>query len=235
MMPPLHSRTLSAAALAALLAAPAWAQEAPPAEAPAAEVPAAESPAADETPPAEEPAAAAPEAPADAPADSPAGAAADTPPVPEPEVLEVVRETHGDWEVRCLPDGDECFIYQLALDPEENPVAEFSLVTLPAGGEAVAGVTVVTPLGTLLPAGVVMRVDGGEARGYEFTFCTQVGCFARFGLAAEDVAALKRGRLAEMRLVSISAPEAPVTLEVSLSGFTAAYDSLGVPDAPAAE
>jgi invasion protein IalB len=150
-----------------------------------------------------------------------------------PEVLEVVRETHGEWEVRCLPDGNECFLYQLALDADANPVAEFSLVTLPADSEAMAGVTVVTPLGTLLPAGLVVQVDGGEARRYDFTFCSQVGCFARFGVDDATVAALKRGQAATLQLVSIGAPDQPVDLEVSLEGFTAAYDSLGIPEAPA--
>ena len=47
-----------------------------------------------------------------------------------------------------------------------------------------AGVTVVTPLGTLLTAGVVVQVDTGEQRQYPFAWCSQVGCFARFGLAS---------------------------------------------------
>lgn len=211
------TRLLSAAALAMLIAQPGWTQEAPaePAEAPAetspAETPA--EPAAEDAPTLDETAPAEGEAAAE-------GAA------PEPEVLEVVRETHGEWEVRCLPDGSECFLYQLALDVEENPVAEFSLIVLPEGSEAVAGATVVTPLGTLLPAGLVLQVDSGEARQYEFAFCSQVGCFARFGLDGTTVTALKRGGAANLMLRSIGAPEEPIELAVSLTGFTAAYDSL---------
>jgi invasion protein IalB len=237
---PIH-RLLAATALAAALAAPAWAQEAgtetdasPDA---AAEDAPAEAPTTDE--PADEPA---DDAPADEPADPDADAEAEAEagaaegetdllvPIPEPELLEIVRESHGDWEVRCLPDESECFLYQLALDGDENPVAEFSLVTLPAGSEAVAGVTVVTPLGTLLPAGLQMQIDGTNAGQYDFTFCTQVGCFARFGLPNDAITALKRGRVAQLTLVSIGAPQQPVQLDVSLTGFTAAYDSLGVPE-----
>ena len=68
----------------------------------------------------------------------------------QPEVMEIVRDTFGDWQVRCAPDGNECFMYQLAVDAEKNPVAEVSILKLPDAAEADAGVTVVTPLGTLL-------------------------------------------------------------------------------------
>ena len=96
--------------------------------------------------------------------------------------MEVVRDTFGAWEVRCAPAGDDCFMHQLARDAAENPVAEVSVLKLPEVADAVAGVTVVTPLGTLLPQGLSLQVDGGQGRAYPFGWCSQVGCFARFGL-----------------------------------------------------
>lgn len=206
---------LSAAAIA--LAGPLAAQEAPaPADAPAAET----------TP-------AAPEAPATPAPEADAGAA----PAQEPEVMEVVRDTFGDWQVRCAPDGEECFLYQLALDGEKNPVAEVSLVKLPAGGEAVAGVTIVTPLGTLLTNGLLLQIDTGETRQYPFVWCSQVGCFSRFALAQTSIDAMKRGKTGKLTLVSIGNPQQPVILNLSLTGFTDAFNSLTVPEgmlAPAA-
>jgi invasion protein IalB len=200
-------------------------------EDPAAPEAAAEPPAADDEAPAaaDEAPAAADEAPAAADEVPPAAgeeAVAPGPQLPTPEVYEIVRETFQDWEVRCAPDGDDCFVYQLALDEDENPVAEFSLVRLPAGSEAVAGATVVTPLGTLLPAGLVMQVNDGEARQYPFTFCSQVGCFAQLALTQETISSLQRGRVARLTLASVAAPSEPVELELSLMGFTAAYNSI---------
>jgi invasion protein IalB len=213
--------------LAAALAAPVAAQETTPpaADAPAAEPPAPAVPA--------EPAAPGGQAPADAPA--PAEGAAAEPPAGEApaqgEVMEVIRDTFGDWQVRCAPEGDECFMYQLAMDDEDNPVAEVSILKLPEQAEADAGVTVVTPLGTLLPQGVVVQIDGGEQRQYPFAWCSQVGCFARFGLARPSIDAMKRGKAGKLTLHAVAAPERPVTLALSLTGFTAAYDSLAVPTA----
>jgi invasion protein IalB len=236
------------AAFGLALAAPATAQEAP--------APAGDAPAAAETPattPAApqagetEPAAPAPEAPAtEAPAaEAPAGTApaeGAAAPAPaegqaanpaQPEVMEIVKDTFGDWQVRCAPDGNECFMYQLALDSEDNPVAEVSILKLPEAAEADAGVTIVSPLGTLLPNGVVLQVDGGERRQYPFAWCSQVGCFSRFGLDAPAITTMKRGNAGTITLVSVGRPEEPVVLDLSLSGFTAAFDSLAVPTAPA--
>lgn len=148
------------------------------------------------------------------------------------EVMEIVKATFDDWQVRCAPDGSQCFLYQLALDQEKNPVAEVSLVKLPASSQAAAGATVVSPLGTLLTTGVVMQIDAGEKRQYPFAWCSQVGCFARFGLSQQSVDAMKRGNAGQISLVSVNRPDAPVTLAVSLKGFTAAFDSLETPPSP---
>jgi invasion protein IalB len=184
--------------------------DAPPADAPAAQTGAAPAPAAD--------GAAAPTTGAGDPA--------------QPEVMEIVKATYDDWQVRCAPDGNECFMYQLALDQEDNPVAEVSIVKLPASSDAAAGVTVVSPLGTLLTTGVVMQIDSGEKRQYPFAWCSQVGCFARFGLAQQGVDAMKRGNASTLSLVSVNRPDAPVVLAVSLKGFTAGFDSLETPASP---
>lgn len=222
---PAHRALLIAGLTLALAGTAALAQEtgtsgdaaAEPAQAPETEAPAAEAPAA-EAPAAE----AAPAAPAGG---EPAAA-------PTEEILEVVKATHGDWEVRCAPEGADCFMYQLAMDSENNPVAEFSLVRLAEGAGAAAGATVVSPLGTLLPAGVELQIDDGEARRYPFTWCSQVGCFARFGVDDAAITAMKAGTVAKAVLVSVAAPDRPLLLEVSLTGFTAAYDSLEPATAP---
>ena len=192
-MQPISLR-LTLAALGLAVAAPLAAQEAP--AAPAAEAPAAEAPARPgrnragsrrrrRRPPT--PAAAAPRG----RLRPPPGAAPATP--QQPQVMEIVKDTFGDWQVRCAPDGNECFMYQLALDAQKNPVAEVSILKLPEASEAEAGVTVVTPLGTLLTNGLVLQIDGGETRQYPFVWCSQVGCFSRFGLAKTSIDAMKRG------------------------------------------
>ena len=222
------------AALGLVLATPLAAQEssAPAADQPAAAAPATEtSPSPGDEAPAE-PAGSAAEGTAQGNSAPGTAAPVDNSPA-RPEAMEIVKETFGDWQVRCAPDGNECFMYQLAVDEAKSPVAEVSILKLPDGAEAAAGVTVVTPLGTLLTSGVVLQVNSGEKRQYPFAWCSQVGCFARFGLAKPTIDSMKRGKAGSLTLISVGRPQAPVTLAVSLSGFTAAFDSLQAPAAPA--
>ncbi|WP_161861768.1 invasion associated locus B family protein [Algicella marina] len=152
-------------------------------------------------------------------------------PAPEaPAEPEIETEVFGDWEKRCAVATNQCFIYQIARDEAGNAVAEVTIVSLPDGDQAEAGATIVTPLGTLLPSGLVMQVDSGQARKYEYSWCTRSGCFARFGLEAGYIANLKAGNKAIMQLSSVAAPERPIRLNLSLSGFTAAYEALPSPE-----
>lgn len=224
-----RNRLTLALAIGLGLACPSFAQEAQAPVAP--EAPAATAPAAPtDTAPATAPTTPAP-APAPAPAPTASAPATDGNPA-RPEITEFVRETFGDWQVRCLSQSDECFMYQLAVDGNKNPVAEVSLLKLPAGGEAAAGMTIVSPLGTLLTTGVQIQIDTNEPRQYPFNWCSQAGCFSRFGLLPDSVAAMKRGKKGTMTLIAVASPQSPIALNLSLTGFTAAYDSLKTPPAP---
>ena len=141
-----------------------------------------------------------------------------------------VKDVHGDWEVRCTkaPEGqsDRCTLYQLLRQADGNPISEISLFSLPPGQQAVAGATIITPLESLLQKGLQMRVDDGETKIYPFSFCNRVGCHARVGLTAIELAGLERGSEAFLIISALAKPEQPIEISVSLSGFTAAYDSL---------
>lgn len=149
---------------------------------------------------------------------------------PEPQLGDrYIAEVHGDWAVRCTKtdaERDPCHMYQLMRDGDGNPVAEVNMSALPGGGRAVAGANIITPLGTLLTAQLALAVDTGTAKRYPFSFCEQIGCVARIGLTAEDLAAYKRGNAARVIMVPAGAPDKPVETAMSLSGFTAAFDAL---------
>jgi invasion protein IalB len=140
-----------------------------------------------------------------------------------------VKNTHGDWAVQCLrvQEGPEpCQMYQLLRDQNGGSVAEVSIFRLTNGGQVAAGGTFVVPLETLLTEKLNVRVDSGQAKRYDFSFCTNVGCYARVGFTAEDVAAFRRGNVANVMIVPALAPDQRVTVTMSLSGFTAAYDEI---------
>lgn len=137
-----------------------------------------------------------------------------------------VAETHGDWEVRCIEAADRpdpCQIYQEISDGNGGALAEVTLTTLPNGN---AGISLLTPLETLLTENVRLTVDDNPPKVYPFTFCTAAGCFSRIGLTPEDIAAYKAGNEVTMRIVPARAANQEVTAAISLNGFTAAFNAL---------
>ncbi len=180
------------------------------------------------TPAAETPAADAPAAAPEAPAADTAAPAAEAPAADGPGTT-YIAETIGDWGIQCVrteSGNDPCQMYQLLKDADGNSVADISMFALPKGGKAVAGATIMTPLETLLTQNVVLKVDSSEPRVYPFTFCAQVGCFSRIGLTAEELAAYKKGNKVQLTVVPMVAPDKKVQLDISLKGFTAAYDKV---------
>lgn len=146
--------------------------------------------------------------------------------------------THGDWEQRCVrtEDGaDPCQLYQLLHDDEQNPVAEISIFGLPSGQQAAAGATVIVPLETLLTAALTMTVDSAKPRTYPFSWCSQIGCIARIGFTPAEVEAFKKGNKATISIVPVLAPDEKVTVDISLTGFTAGYDAVNAANKPAQE
>ncbi len=174
------------------------------------------------------------ETPASTPAEQTEPATSETPavsagdPAAAEEMIQV-RDTFDDWEVRCASNRIDCFLYQLARDAQDNPVAEISVIRIDNEGDAKAGVTILTPLGTLLTSGLVLQVDSGEMRRFPFSWCDQAGCFGRLAFDQGSVDEMKRGSKAKLTVFSIAAPTQPITLDISLKGFTAAFNAAARP------
>ncbi|HLQ19446.1 MAG TPA: invasion associated locus B family protein [Tabrizicola sp.] len=135
------------------------------------------------------------------------------------------------WEQKCVRTEagvDPCQLYLLLKDQEGNSVAEFTMFNLPAGSEgpAVAGATFIAPLETLLTAGMTLQIDTAKGKLYPYTFCAPIGCVARIGFTAEEIAAMKAGANAKITIVPFVAPDEKVELAISLKGFTAGYDAI---------
>ncbi|MDJ0993893.1 MAG: invasion associated locus B family protein [Dinoroseobacter sp.] len=161
-----------------------------------------------------------------APADQPAQPAQSGQP-PQP----YFKESVGDWRIRCVQspvagDPDVCQLYQLLVDESGNPVAEFTLI--PSREEPADSVlaTVVTPLETLLPPGIRVSVDGSPEQVVPFTWCNQIGCYARFTMQPADVEVFRSGIEAKLSITPLSAPNQQVALASSLRGFTLALESV---------
>ncbi len=159
------------------------------------------------------------------PADPPAPGATN----PAQDDATYTKTTSGAWDVQCLrvDEGEEpCQMYQLLQDAQGANVAEVSLFKVANGGQVAAGATFVVPLETLLTQKLTIAVDSGAAKRYDFSFCTQIGCYARVGFTAAEVNAFKGGASANVTIVPALAPDQKVSVDMSLNGFTAAYDQI---------
>lgn len=168
-----------------------------------------------------------------APATSaPAAPAAQTAPAPQGAPAaggEVKRTTFKSWEVACLADNTNCAMAQIGKDASGNPVLEMVIRKLPepleAGGEiAIAVLDVITPLGVVLTEGLTLKIDAGDDAIAPFQVCTEQGCLVREPVAEDLINRLKRGSRATVSVVA--ANQGVVSSTISLSGFTAGYNSL---------
>ena len=140
-----------------------------------------------------------------------------------------IKESHGDWQVRCIraKEGqDPCQLYQLMVDGNGTAVAEINMFLVPESDKVAGGAAIITPLETLLTANLRMGVDSGEVKVYPFAFCRTIGCFSRIGLTDPEIAAFKRGAAARVTIVPAAAPDQKVELSASLTGFTAGWNAL---------
>ncbi|KAA2317134.1 invasion associated locus B family protein [Pseudooceanicola sediminis] len=164
-----------------------------------------------------------------APADNVGGLSLGEDPNSTPQVGQTyIKEEIGDWALQCVKseEGEEepCQLYQLLRDETDNPVAEIVLFRISGGGQAVAGASVVAPLQTLLPSGILLSVDDGQPKKYPFSVCSRVGCVARIGLTQAEVNAMKNGKQANIVIRPFNAPDIEVKLPASLIGFTAGFE-----------
>ena len=152
--------------------------------------------------------------------------------------LETIREpgeiylagNKGDWNVRCITGNpgeiDKCEIQQLLFLNENTPVADISIFKLPEGERAVAAANVMVPLETLLTKKFRFAFSEASVKEFPYSFCNQNGCLVRMGLLEEDIEAMKKGSSSELSITHISSPEASINLNLSLNGFTAAFDAI---------
>lgn len=140
-----------------------------------------------------------------------------------------ILELSGDWQIVCVRtelEHDPCSMGQDLLDPGGSQVAQLRVINLPPGSPTAGAVNLSTPLATLLSRQVTLSVDGTPANQYGFTYCTEAFCLSSFGLSEEDINAFRRGATAEWTIFSVQAPDVPVTLTSSLSGFTAGFQRI---------
>ena len=132
-----------------------------------------------------------------------------------------------DWRLECQkPEGADkeiCQISQSIVYKEDNRPVLHMAVGYTANDNSPAAI-INLPLGISLPPGVSLAVDKGEPKRLPIEHCLPAGCRAYLVLDEELLAALKRGLEAQVTFRDLT--RRPVTVPVSLKGFTAGFNAL---------
>lgn len=139
-----------------------------------------------------------------------------------------LRETHGSWEIRCVTNTPNCYMQQINVNAEGQPVLRVRIRKLPAGQPAAAIAEILTPITVFLQAGLGMKIDAGAGAVAPYTHCRPVppvGCVASPPLGENDIASLKSGGNAIFVMRQFPTRDV-VEVPISLAGFTAAFDAL---------
>jgi invasion protein IalB len=77
------------------------------------------------------------------------------------------------------------------------------------------------PLGLYLPAGVSLQIGKDTARKLSFQSCGMSGCLVEYPVSEAEIGAMLKG--ADLTISAQTASKQPLTMNVSVSGFPAAY------------
>ncbi|WP_057460801.1 invasion associated locus B family protein [Pseudovibrio sp. POLY-S9] len=136
-------------------------------------------------------------------------------------------ETYKDWTLRCVPvEGKQTCQMMQELSSKQSGQRVLAFVIDKQAGRAPVTGTLILPFGLELDAGINAKID--EQTAFErlaFSTCVPAGCLAPVELSDALTEQLKTGQNLTLTLKSISSQQ-PVSIELSLSGFSAALARL---------
>ena len=129
----------------------------------------------------------------------------------------------GEWFKVCSKqaDNDICNVQNIRTAQTGQLLTAVNLIEI-TGKNNRSLFQVAVPTGRVIPAGIALQIDGGEAQRINYAICLPDRCIAEAPLTEDLVNALKRG--GSLRLTSVNFQQQPNPIDVTLSGFTAAYD-----------
>jgi len=154
----------------------------------------------------------------DAPAaEAPAADAAATPAAGAPAASQ-------NWLKVCdpLPDGQQACIMRQVVLANGQFLGSFLLRDDPGQESRLLAVAAV-PLGVLLPFGLTWQIDGAKPVRVPYMICDPTSCATQLVINEQYVNSLKRGNT--LKLTAKNRQNEDLTIEITLAGFTAAYDS----------
>jgi len=145
---------------------------------------------------------------------------------PKPEI-----KNFGSWSTRCdngQRTAETCHAFvDVRIGEDKKQRILYVGVGYNPGEKGHLFMFSMTPLGSVLPAGVQYELDGKEMAKSGYAYCLPTGCQTEHKLSDEDVKGLKAGK--EIKVSFVLLGKGPVSVPVKLDGFTAATKDLPKP------
>jgi invasion protein IalB len=145
-----------------------------------------------------------------------------------------LTETYRDWVVRCATapsvEGQTASPVRICemtqeLRQQDSGQRVLALSVIQSADDAdTASLTLVSPFGLLLSAGIQIEVSEAALLDMAFRTCLPAGCIALSDLTADQIGTLAEGETATVILTDTNGQT--LRLDVSLAGFTAAWNRL---------
>jgi invasion protein IalB len=127
------------------------------------------------------------------------------------------------WFKACSKqqDVDICNVQNIMVSENGQLVTGISLIEI-KGKVNRRAFQVSVPTGRLVPPGIGMQVDGGQATKLDYMICLPDRCIAEAPLTDDLVNRFKRG--SQLTLTSVNFQNQQSPIQLTLQGFTGAYD-----------
>lgn len=126
--------------------------------------------------------------------------------------------------------------FKACTKQEDVDICNVQNIMVSDGGQLITGVSLIqvqgtanrelfqvtVPSGRMLPPGIGLQIDDGETQKLDYAVCMPDRCIAQAPLSQELVNSFKQG--GEITLTSVNFQEQPNPINVTLEGFTDAYD-----------
>ncbi len=117
-----------------------------------------------------------------------------------------------------------CLITQELRTDSGQFLASVAIREIP--GEARKTLLTSVPVGMLIQPGVQLQIDGAQAQRALYSICFPNACYAELAIDAAFITRLKAG--GKLQITTINQQAKPVRFEMTLIGFTSAYDGQGI-------
>jgi len=140
---------------------------------------------------------------------------------------DVLRATHGDWEIRCIEGTETCAMSQIGKTADGKRALLVTIQRVAGaktedGKPIPAAITIQTPLGILIPYGIRIKIDSDKVVPLPLSRCIPAGCISQAPMLEAAVTKMQKGSVAVFGFYL----QAEVLVNVSLKGFTKAYNAL---------